>query len=164
MIYSKVLKTNVPVKILKESKLVGDYGTITKYVIKDNKIPVGYVNIHYIPDGIEVMFLKNMYPNLYSGVGKIADQIEVEHCLNRGLKNFKIISSANFNSHALHFLRGKRFVSEAVNENVKSIIEKTPKGCAYDTTSIGRVAMYMPLELINKYVQKIKTSPILKRD
>ena len=161
MIYSKKLQSYVPITVTKDTYDLKFYGQFTRYTVKDAKIPVGYVDIRDIKDGINVEFIKNQYPDLYSGFGKVADQLEVEHCLQRGLKKFKIISNAALNSHALHYLRGKRFNSRKVEEQVKKVIEQTPKGEKFNTSFIGRVAMYMPKELIKKYIEIIKKSHLL---
>lgn len=161
MIYSKRLQNYVPVKIETKSFPLEQFGTFTKYIVKDNKITVGTVDIKDTDTGIKVEFIKNMYPELYSGFGKLADQLEVEHCMKRGLKQFDIISEAALNSHALHYLRGKRFYSKEAEATVKKVIEQTPKGENYYTSFLGKVGMYMPIELIKKYTEIIKKHPLL---
>lgn len=161
MIYSKRLQTNVPVKIETKSDLIHGFGYFTRYTIKDDKITVGKVDLRDTPTGINVEYIENLQPQLYSGFGKLADQIEVEHCMKRGLKYFDIVSDAGLNSHALHYLRGKRFYSEEAEEKIKEIIKNTPKGEIYNTKILGRIRMYMPLELIEKYIGIIKKNPIL---
>ena len=165
MIYSKRLQTNIPVNIETKSNFIPGYGNFTRYLVKDNKITVGKVDIKDTLDGIEVAFIENKQPKLYSGFGKIADQIEVEHCVKRGLKNFDILSEASLNSHALHFLRGKRFYSKDAEENIKKVIAETPKGKPFNTRFLGSIKMYMPQELIQKDIKIIKKNPlILKRN
>lgn len=163
MIYSKKLQTYIPVTVQKISQTpVPYFGTFTKYMVKDGKISVGKVDLRDTYSGVHVEFIENMNPHLYSGFGTIADQIEVEHCLNRGMDYFEIKSKAGLNSHALHYLRGKRFDSEEDNETVKKIIESTPVGQKFDTQKLGPKAMYMPWELIEKYLEIIKKCPLLK--
>ena len=160
MIYSKKLQSQVPVSIEFSTSPVYE-GKFTKYVVKDKKIPIGHVHLTDTSKGVKVNFIKNMYPELYSGFGKIADQIEVEHCMKRGLENFEIVSDAALNSHALHYLRGKRFFSKDVEDKIKEVIAITPKGRKFDTKFLGSVAMYMPEELISKYKELIKKCPLL---
>ncbi len=162
MIYSKKIQKFVPIIIQTQQTNIKGFGTFTKYTVKDNKIPIGYVNLKDTITGVNVEFIKNMNPDLYSGFGKIADQIEVEHCLKRGLKFFDITSYAALNSHALHYLRGKRFFSEEAEEIIKKIIKTTPEGEIFNTSFLGRIRMYMPQELIEKYMQIIKQNPLIK--
>jgi hypothetical protein len=178
MIYSKRLQTDIPVTIEKNSYNLKDYGKMTCYRIKDDKITVGQVDLQDIPRGVHVTFITNMNPQLYKGVGALADQIEVEHCMQRGLKDFRIVSEAALNSHALHYLRGKRFIDPKdpeerksllekfqtfnINDIVKSIIEKTPKGERFKTSFLGQINMFMPKEMIKKYMEIAKEHPVLK--
>ncbi len=161
MIYSKKLGTYTPVRVTSKTYNLEGFGKYTKYQVYDGKIPFGFVDVKDIDNGINVEFIKNMYPELYSGFGKIADQIEVEHCMKRGLTNFKIISTAALNSHALHFLRGKRFFDKKIEAKIKKIISETPIGGIYNTKHLGGAAMYMPKKLIAKYIEIIKKSPLL---
>jgi len=161
MIYSKKLQTFVPITVESNSFYIPGHGNVTKYVVKDGKIPVGHINLRDIPEGVFVSFIQNQYPELYSKFGQIADQIEVEHCLKRGLNNFEIRSEAALNSHALHYLRGKRFDDKKAEEKIREIIANTPKGTLYNTKSLGSIAMYMPKNLINKYVEAIKKNPLI---
>lgn len=163
MIYSKRLQSYIPVTVQKVDQSVLPYfGTFTKYMVKDGKIPVGKVDLRDTMGGVYVEYIENMNPQLYSGFGTIADQIEVEHCLNRGMTYFGIRSEAGLNSHALHYLRGKRFESDSINEEVKKIIDSTPAGQKFDTAKLGPQPMFMPLELIDKYLEIIKNCPLLK--
>ena len=148
------------------------------YIDKDGKITVGYVSLIDTNKGVTVSFIKNYNPERYSGLGKLADQIEVEHCIKKGLKTFEITSEASLNSHALHYLRGKRFNTIAdsekkiqllkkfktfdINKIVKFIIKNTPANQMYKTDFLGQIPMYMPKSLIKKYIEIAKKSPILK--
>ena len=161
MIYSKITQSYLPVTVESKTSYVPSLGNFTQYLIKDGKIPVGKVDLVDKPYGVHVEYIKKMNPGLYSGFGKLADQLEVEHCLNRGLVDFEIRSEAGLNSHALHYLRGKRFESKEVEEKVKKIIEKTPKGWRFNTLEIGKVPMFMPKELIEKYIKIIKKHPLI---
>ena len=161
MIYSKRLQNYIPVQVESSTYSIPYYGNFTKYIVKDNKVTIGYVDVKDVQGGINVEFIKNQQPDLYKGFGTVADQIEVEHCLKRGLTDFNIDSIAALNSHALHYLRGKRFYSKEVEEQVKFIIENTSKGKKFDTRFLGAVDMYMPKNLIQKYIDIIKKMPLI---
>ncbi len=169
---------NIPVQVKAEKLNIGGKANFTRYVVHDGKIPVGYVNLIDTPEGVNVSFIKNFNPQKYSGFGKIADQIEVEHCLNRGLKKFEITSEASLNSHAYHYKRGKRFApikdkktqnkllemfkTYDVNKIVELIIKYTPAGKSYNTSFLNKIPMFMPQSLIKKYIEIIKKHPLLK--
>ena len=162
MIYSKKLGTHIPITIECQKSALGSLGTFTKYFVKDNKITIGHVNLIDTITGVNVDYIENYHPDKYSGFGKIADQLEVEHCLKRGLTYFDIISDGALNSHALHYLRGKRFYSDYVNEKVERVIKATPPGEKYNTKFLGKQRMFMPQEVIEKYIEIIKKCPLLK--
>lgn len=178
MIYSKIQQNFVPVTVSKKSYDLKNFGIFTKYSIFDKNNLIGHVDLQDTPMGIFVEFIENLHPDLYSGFGKLADQIEVEHCLKRGMDTFEINSEAALNSHAVHFLRGKRFKeirsksiakemmakfqTQDPNLIVQKIIKATPKGEKYITNFLGKVSMFMPKEMINKYLEAIKKTPILK--
>ncbi len=163
MIYSKLKQAYIPVTVERtKSTYLPYWGQFTTYMVKDGKIPVGRVDLRDIFEGVNVEYIVNMNPQLYSGFGTIADQIEVEHCLKRKNSFFQILSNASLNSHALHYLRGKRFVREEDNERVRKIIESTPPGQKFDTKAMCNVPMFMPQEMIEKYLEIIKKCPLLK--
>ena len=161
MIYNKILQRYVPIRVEKTVYEQPNYGRITKYIVKDGKIPVGRVSVSEKSFGVYVEFMEKLNPN-YSHFGEVADQIEVEHGIQQGWKDFEIRSNAALNSHAMHYLRGKRFLPESINEIVKSIIENTPLGEKFRTIQLGSVKMYMPKELIKKYIELAKKNPLLK--
>ena len=163
MIYSKKLQTYIPVSVqrLRQTN-IPYFGKFTEYLVKDGKIPVGKVDLKDTSAGVHVDYIENLNPQLYSGFGTVADQIEVEHCLKRGLDSFEITSEAGLNSHAVHYLRGKRFKPEEYNDIVRKIIEATPSGARFHTEKLGSIPMYMPKELIEKYLSIIKKCPLLK--
>lgn len=162
MIYSKKLQTPINVTVQKKEYDLHNFGRFTKYIVKDDKVSIGYVDVKDTSDGIYVEFIKNEQPELYSGFGKLADRIEVEHCMNRGLTKFNITSDAALNSHALHFLRGKRFKNPVINKKVEEIIKQTPKGENFYTKLLGKVEMYMPKKVIKEHMKSILETPILK--
>lgn len=156
------MQSLIPVNVERKFFSNPNYHNITRYDIKDGKIPVGRVSLSDLPNGVFVEFIENFNPNLYKGLTETAYQIQVEHCLNRGLSDFEILSNASLNSHAIHYLKGKRFVSSEINQKVEDIIKSTPKGELYNTKFLGSIQMYMPQELIKKYINQIKNFPLLK--
>lgn len=162
MIYSKKYKKFVPVNIDKNEYVIPGYGKMTRYTVKDNKIPIGNVDLKDTDNGVYVLYIQNKNNELYSGFGKIADQLEVEHCKNRGLDTFEITSEASLNSHVQHYKRGKRFFDDSINRLVGEMIDTNPAGTKFDTRFLGNVKMFMPKELINKYLDIIKNFKLLK--
>lgn len=162
MIYSKKLNSYIPVNVEKKVFYNPNYHNISRYDIKDGKIPVGRVNLSDLPNGVFVEFIENFNPNLYKGLTETAYQIQVEHCLERGLDSFEILSNASLNSHAIHYLKGKRFIPSEINQIVENVIKSTPVGEAYNTKFLGSIKMYMPQELVKKYINIIKKYPLLK--
>ena len=148
----------------------------TKYEVYCGASQVGYVSLIDKISGVWVDYIRNYAPDRYSGFGKVADQIEVEHCLNRGLKDFEILSEATPTSLVFHYKRGKRFdyiedAWEKINLrkkygtfNVNVIIERLLKKSSLpEIPDIGTVPMYMPKDLIKKYIDIIRKYPLLKR-
>ena len=154
------------------------HDSFTKYGVYCGTNPVGYVSLLDKDNGVWVDYIKNYSPERFSGFGKIADQIEVEHCLNRGLDSFEILSDATPVSLPYHYKRGKRFFyidnDDSVNMclrkrygtfNINVIMERLLKKTPFpEIKEISDcVPMYMPKELINKYIDIIKKYPLLKR-
>ena len=119
---------------------------------------------------ITIDYLQNNNSGIYSGIGRAADQIAVEYCLKIGIKPM-ITSIADFNSHAAHYLRGRRFFYDKnfemrfgisdPNILIKQRIKNTPKGQKVNCRDLGELNMYMPQKVIKKYLNKIKKHPIL---
>ena len=130
---------------------------------KENKTThVGFVELEDTKNGVKVMYIENQHPNLFKHFGQVADQIEVEHCLNRGIKKPYICSVAAIGSHIKHFKRGKRFIDEGINIYLDSLIKNLKKGERVITGFLGIKKMYMPINMINEIEEKIKINPILK--
>ena len=168
----KRIEAKPEVEVLTKSK----DGKTTKYGVFHDSDFIGYVCLENKEYGVWVDYIENNHTDKYSGFGKIADQIEVEHCLNRGLKDFDILSKATSSSLAFHYKRGKRFdyIDDAWNKillkdkygtfNVNVIIERLLKNDRFPKIyDIGNVPMYMPKDLIKKYIDIIKKYPLLKR-
>ena len=182
-IYSKLTNSYIPVRV--EKRIFGaedDCPWLTEYKVYDNYKKVGFVRLQDTDTGCYVQYIKNELPDEYGHFGYFADKLEVQHCMDRGMKDFEITSYAAMNSHAIHYKRGKRFVGN-VNQNqmrrfqelyensniksfnintiVKYIVNKTPKGEKFNTWFLKQVSMYMPKNLIKKYVSELKKNPIL---
>lgn len=176
----ETVRKSVPVWVETSPPKFFNGRTMTEYCIKHEHFTAGYVHLIDIPKGVFVSFIENYMPERFCGFGKIADQIEVEHCLNRGLDRFEIVSDAALNSHAYHYTRGKRFGSAKergksfqnmllarfqttdLNKIVERIIRETPKGETFSTSFLGSIPMFMPQKLIKKYLEIIKRYPLLK--
>lgn len=182
-IYSKVTKSHIPVRVEKQVYATDDiFPQLFEYNVYDKRKKIGFVRLHDTDKGCYVQFIKNERPDEYGDFGYFADKIEVQHCLNRGMRHFEVTSYADFNSHGMHYKRGKRFLGQAnekqigkfqelfkgvnlesfnINEMVKYIVSHTPKGKSFNTWFLDQVSMYMPKKLIKKYVSELKSNPIL---
>ena len=158
------------------------HDSFTKYGVYCGSSAVGYVSLTDKENGVWVDFIRNYAPDRYSGFGKIADQVEVEHCLNRGLKDFEILSEATPPSLPFHYMRGKRFnyIDDSsiknelkkrfgtfnINKIMERLLEKNQCASKKDIIDcaciVERVPMYMPKDLIKKYIDIIKKYPLLK--
>lgn len=131
---------------------------------------------------VSIEYLQNNNEELYAGIGAAADQIAVEYCLKNGFKP-NITSVADYESHIAHYNRGRRFFEISKNDididayefleqfgtlKPDKIIEKriaaAKSGERIDTSDLGALHMYMPQEIIQKYLQKIAGNRILKAD
>ena len=148
------------VNIQKKSEVLPVWGQFTRYTVKDGRIPVGRVDLRDTDNGVYVLFVEKTNQN-YKHFGHLADAIEVNHCMNRGLDTFEIKSDAALNSHVQHYKRGKRFEDNKVNEFIRRLIKTSQKSEKFNTTFLGRVKMFMPPKLIKKYVEILKKNPIL---
>lgn len=168
MIYSVLQNKNVPVMVEKKTQYVahGFNDFITTYSVYDASKPemeyIGYVDLQDIKNGVNVLYIKKEAPNLYKHFADVADQIEVEHCLQRGIDKPYISSAAAKNTHVLHFLRGKRFHNEGINVYLDSITKDLKKGERISTELFGFEKMYMPINMLNNIKEKIKLNPLLK--
>ena len=162
MIYSRKIGQHIPVNVTSENHRIKGYGSFIRYTIKDNRIPVGYVDLQDTKNGVYVCYIKNLNPDLYSGVGKLADQIEVEHCLKNNKKNPYIESTAQVGTLLQHFKRGKRFIDEGVNVFLNEVLKNLQKGERVYVGFLGNAKMFMPQNLIQKCMEQIEKHPLLK--
>lgn len=166
MIYSVLQHKEIPVTVSKKVMFVdNEFGYMTRYNVDDasgRKINVGYLDLKDTDNGVKVLYIKNNQPNLYKHFAQVADQIELEHCLNRGIDNPYIYSVAAMGTHVLHFLRGKRFLNEEINVYLDQLTKNIKKGEKIMTGCLGYQKMYMPIKMINEIKEKIKICPLLK--
>ena len=166
MIYSITQHKEVPIKV--DKKIIYDENFYEDYLVRytvynaKNSEEIGYVDLQDTKNGAKVSYIKNQQPKLYKHFAQVADQIEVEHCLERGIKNPYIHSVAAIGTHINHFMRGKRFLDEGVNIYIESITKNLLKGERLITGFLGHQKMYMPMNLVNKLKEKIKIAPLLK--
>jgi len=167
MIYSISQHKEIPIKVDKKNYYIDEeFGELIRYNVYDNsrkeKIYIGYVDLQDTRTGAKITYIKNQLPDLYKHFGQVADQIELEHCLNRGIENPYIWSIAALGSHVKHFLRGKRFINEGINVYLEHITKNLQKGERVESGFLGHQKMYMPINMINELKEKIKLFPILK--
>lgn len=166
MVYSIRLQKEVPVIVSKKNQFNPENcQCITQYTVMDASEPlihVGYVDLLDTNNGVEVLFIKSQHPNYYRHFGEVADQIEVEHCMQRGIDKPYIKSVAAFNSHIQHFKRGKRFINEGVNIFLENLISGLLKGQIVLTKFLGNQPMFMPQNMVNVYKKIIEKAPLLK--
>lgn len=140
----------------------------------DREIYKNYPKQHIKGPRVVVNFLQNNNDSKYGGIGKLADKITVQHCLENDIEPV-IVSVADCDSHVAHFLRGKRFLplpeeSETLNffmkkygsTDVNKILERLideaeKKEEKVDLTGWGFVPVYMPRELAQKYVKELQS-------
>ena len=166
MIYSVAQHKEVPITITKDYCFYDDGSKESiRYDVYagTNKIEyVGYLKLEDIKNGVKVSYIENQNPNKFRHFGQVADQIEVEHCLKRGIENPYICSVAAINTHIKHFKRGKRFVNEGINVYLNSLLKILKKGEHIKTGYLGENKMYMPVNLVNEIKNKIKINSLLK--
>lgn len=139
-----------------------------------------YPELGIVGDRITIDYLQNNNDKIYSGIGKVADQIAIEYCLKEGLTP-NIISLADTGSLIAHYKRGRRYFkieknspltnyetfikkygTDAPNEVIKKRLKESQKyGRPVNCNDLAELYMYMPQEIIQKYLQIIKENPIL---
>ena len=166
MIYSILHQKEIPVFITKDVQYIdADIGDLTRYTVYDDLSGkyVGYVDLTDTRNGAKVAYIKNASQDLYKHFGNLADQIEVEHCLNRGIDKPYIQSVAARDTYVQHFLRGKRFINEGINVYLDYLTKNLVKGEKIMTEFFGYQKMYMPVNMLNEIKEKIKINPLLKK-
>lgn len=166
MIYSILKQKEVQVFIQKHTEATGNgIDEIIKYDVYDNsdRTYIGCVKLEDTKNGVKVQYIRNQRQDLYKRFGHLADQIEVEHCLKRGLDKPYIQSVCAKNAYIQHFLRGKRFISEGINIYFDNLTKNMVKGEKVITDFLGYKKMYMPVDMLNKIKDNIKLNPLLKK-
>ena len=167
MIYSISQHKEIPIIVTKDTQYIDNilYNKVTRYTVSElsnQSNDIGFVELEDTKNGVKVVYIANQQPELYKHFGQVADRIEVEHCLGRGIENPYIQSVAAINTHIKHFKRGKRFVNEGINIYFDSLIKKLKIGEHVMLGFLGYQKMYMPMNLINEIKAKIKINPLLK--
>ena len=124
---------------------------------------------------IIVDYLQNWNDSKIGGIGRLADKLIVEYCIENNMKPI-IVSNADHGSHAAHYLRGKRFLplskdsysydsfkskygSSDVNEVLRKLFERAKKNDEFsiNVSDWGLLPMYMPEKLAQKYIEELKS-------
>jgi hypothetical protein len=164
----------VEISIRKQERRGLDPKTI--YTFKNGKEDVGYLELIEKPNGAHIFHVENLNQAKYGGINILSDRIAVENCLKRGIKDFEITGDAVWNSHAAHYLSGKRFKhvdyekaklfkqrygESNPNKIIKNVIENTPKGEKYYTEGLKTISFYLPKNLIKKYIKMAQNQAII---
>lgn len=158
---------------------INDWGKTQKKphiyeILKNESLELDYPEEGLFGDRISIEYLKNNYPEEYCGIGEACDQIAIEYCLKESITP-QIISEADPKSIIAHYKRGRRFLPATKNSkeyieefgtnDINKIIEKrikeTPHGEDIYCEDLGIPTMYMPKEVVAKYLERIKENPIL---
>lgn len=144
----------------------------------NSKLLEDYPELGILGDRISIYYLQNNEESKYCGIGKLADRIAIEYCLQEGIEP-NIISLADTNSHVAHYKRGRRFLpvtpedtinyrvflekygTDDPNKIIEARIAAAIDGQKVDTTDLSGLYMYMPQEIIDKYIEEIKKNPTL---
>lgn len=131
-----------------------------------------YPQYGIIGNRITINFVENLFPDKYSGIGKVADQIAIEYCLKEGITP-QILSIATNNSIVAHHKRGRKFFkiknrplidlykNDDLNKILDNLLKITPKNEEIDCNDFDMIKMYMPKNVIDYYKKLIKQQPIL---
>ena len=147
--------------------------------VENSRLLDDFSEIGITGDRISIDFLQNNNDKQFSGIGKLADQIAIEYCLKEGIPT-NIVSVAKENSHVAHYKRGRRFIeldkndpdidyyefkrqfgTTDPNKIIEERIAKAQGNGKIDTSDLFGLYMYMPQEIVNKYLERIKEHPIL---
>ena len=143
-------------------------------LLKNNSLEKDYTEQNITGRRISIEYLKNNYPEEYSGIGEACDQIAIEYCLQEKIKP-QIVSTAETGSAIAHFKRGRRFLP--ITKNSEEFIKKfgtndpniilknrlkstTNKNSVY-CDDLENLTMYMPQKIIDKYLERVKEHKIL---
>lgn len=113
-----------------------EYGNVcfTKdYKSCSDKIASDYEEEGIVGDRIVVLWLENKKSQKVGGVGKLADKLAVQYCLENGLEP-NIISVSCTDSMLAHYKRGKRFIPPREETRLYQFLKDT-----YGTTNPNEV-------------------------
>ncbi|MBO7672147.1 hypothetical protein J6S88_01935 [bacterium] len=182
IVFSKITNIDIPITVKPKRYEDSIIGKMVEYDIYDGRKMIGYGRILDKDYGCYVPLIQSYQPDSYGKLGSLFDKLEVQYCLEKGMNDFEIRSFGAMNSHAIHYLRGKRFEGEATpqqikrfrelfkwarlksfdyNTIVKYIIDHTPKDERFNTKFLSNIPMYMPKELIQKYAAELLKNPII---
>lgn len=125
-----------------------------------------YPGYGFSKDRLVVEMIYNNKEKEYGGIGKLVDQLAVEFCLKNGIKPRSIMAAAEFNSHAVHYKLGRRFIKDVhlgdVNSYIKNWLKTAIPGEKLDTSKFDGVMMYFPKSMVNRIIEDIKKNPIIR--
>lgn len=142
--------------------------------ILDCPLLLDYPEYGIVGPRVTVNYLKNQDDKHYGGIGKLADKLSVKHCLENNIKPI-IVSIADKNSHAAHYLRGKRFLplyddscakeffhkrygSDDLNKIMENLIKQSKQTDEkINVKGWGYLPIYMPQDIVQKYEKQIKS-------
>lgn len=119
---------------------------------------------------IVVDYLQNWNDEEIGGIGHLSDKLIVKYCLDNNLP-VNIVSVADRGSHLAHYLRGKRFFpleedslnyykenfgETDINKILKRMSDLHNKNEKIKL-KMGFLPMYMPKELVTKYINELTT-------
>lgn len=124
-----------------------------------------------------VTYLENFDEKTVGGIGNLSDKMLVKYCLDNNMP-VNIVSEADTGSHVAHFLRGRRFFelndsnphynfymnkygTVDINSILNKLIQKAKQtGESVNLKGWGVEAMYMPKEIVEKYINELTCNPI----
>lgn len=134
-----------------------------------------YPEFGIVGNRISINYLENSYPDEYSGIGEAADQIAIEYCINNNIP-LQLVSEAEKGSVIAHYKRGRKFLpvegrdyrkfmdnfgTNDPNKIIEERIKQNPDNKNIYCDDIYKTYMYMPEEVVEKYLERIKEKPIL---
>ena len=189
-LFDKVTHESIPVNILTCSNAEKKGHVVYEFMSKDLKQNYGYVwfstpqrtekldrelakdhpEAGIVGDRLIVEYLRNINPQRFGGVGKLADKLEVKYCLDNNIEP-NIVSYADYGSHLAHYKRGKRFfVPDRYTYDYCNMMVKynnpDPNAVLEDyivankdegiDSGFNLLPMYLPKSLIDKYSEEYR--------
>lgn len=143
-------------------------------LLKNNELEKDYKEQGITGRRISIEYLQNNYPDEYSGIGEACDQIAIEYCLQEKIKP-QIVSEVETGSAIAHFKRGRRFLpitknkekfikqfgTDDPNKIIKERLKKHNTEEKIFCDDLENLTMYMPPNVIDKYLACIQEHKIL---